>query len=268
MIIGTIGYLSEHRDEAYVRVISVNKFMEKFNFKPSNVNFDICLGKIICILEEENHLKFLKFEVELHQEFLDLEMIKNKFCGISIINNIDVCDFIIDNQIDDKQNPKLNELRFIKKKINFKSNFPSSKINYLNANEINDIIDEYQVSYSQSGYDKPGDYSRASIRVISTSSYTKLDTYLKKLLPDYSFTLGESEDCIEYPFKHNIIGKLRNEIGEYNIREIEKLCIDLTVTIRKLAKLIYNEKDHANELWHYCNRLKADVKNDYKRKIS
>ena len=78
--------------------------------------------------------------------------------------------------------------------------------------------------------------------------------------------MGKSGDCEKYKFKDNIIGKLRNEIGIDNINEIENLCSNLTESIQRFAKLVYREEEHANALWHYCNKLKQEIKNEYKLK--
>ena len=266
MIIGEIGYLNIEKDEAYIRILSIQNFLEKLHFKPSLVQFEIQLGKIICVSQKHEKDDFLEFNIKNHEHFLNLDEIKLKFGGISITNNIDLIDYLIDNEIYNNQNPKLNELRLIKKKINFKKGFPSWQIIYSKPNEIIDVIDQYKIYYKEGGYNKPGDYSNGWISVTSTTSYKNLDIYLQKLLPSFNFSLGKSGDCEKYKFKDNIIGKLRNEIGIDNINEIENLCFNLTESIQRFAKLVYREEEHANVLWHYCDKLKQEIKNEYKLK--
>lgn len=266
MIIGEIGYLNKEKDEAYVRILSTQNFLEKLHFKPSLVQFEIQLGKIICISQKNEKNDFLEFNIKNHEQFLNLDEIKLKSGGISIPNNIDLMDYLIDNEIDNNQNPKLNELKFLKKKINFNNGFPSRQIIYSKPNEIIEIIDQYKIYYQEGGYNKPGDYSNGWINVTSTTSYKKLDIYLQKLLPSFNFSLGKSGDCEEYKFKNSIIGKLRNEIGIDNIKEIENLCSDLTESIQRFAKLVYREEEHADALWHYCHKLRQEIKNEYKLK--
>ena len=100
MIIGEIGYLNKEKDEAYVRILSTQNFLEKLHFKPSLVQFEIQLGKIICVSQKYEKNDFLEFNIKNHERFLNLDEIKLKSGGISIPNNIDLMDYLIDNEID------------------------------------------------------------------------------------------------------------------------------------------------------------------------
>lgn len=264
MIIGDIGYLSKEKDEAFITILSRQNFLEKLYFKPSLVGFGIHLGKIICISQMHEKNDFLKFNIKDHEQFLNIDEIKLRSGGISIPNNLDLMDYLIDNELDNNQNPKLIELKLLKKKIKFNNGFPSQQIMYSKPTEIIEIIDQYKIYYQEGGYNKPGDYSKGWISVTSTTSNKKLDLYLQKLLPNFNFLLGKSDDCEEYRFKDSIIGMIKNEIGTDNIEEIENLCLDLTTSIQRFAKLVYREEEHANALWHYCHKLRQEIKNEYK----
>ena len=59
MIIGKIAYYSEQKDEAYITVLSVDKFLERYDFKPSLVKFKVGLEQLICISLGNNIIEFL-----------------------------------------------------------------------------------------------------------------------------------------------------------------------------------------------------------------
>ena len=70
MIIGEIGYLNIEKDEAYIRILSIQNFLEKLHFKPSLVQFEIQLGKIICVSQKHEKDDFLEFNIKNHEHFL------------------------------------------------------------------------------------------------------------------------------------------------------------------------------------------------------
>ena len=263
MIIGRIVNFHTKEDEGYVEIISANNFLEIYYFKPSLIKFKIEPEQIICISENKNGVDYFEFDLESHKQFINIEDIKNRTRGISILENMNIMDFIIDNDIHNKQNKKLNELSYLKKLIGFRNGYTSSKLNYDKNNSVIKIIEEYKIYYSEGGYNKPGDWSRGWIKIQTSLSHQNLDIYLQKLLPNFNFNLGNSDDCEEYRFKNDIIKKLRLEIGEKNIEEINQLCSDLTRQIQNFAKLVYREEEHVSSILEYCYKLKKEIKNEY-----
>lgn len=266
MIIGKIIFLSKQYDKAYLKILSRIGFLEQYNFTPSEINFKIETNMLICIVENKqtNSISFLQFDPNLHGELLDIDKLRLTSEGISVRENLNCFDFIIDNEIDNKQNHKIIELIALKKLINYNPSYSTDKVNIEN---LNSLLEVYKIEYSEGGYNKPGDWSRAGIsistlRPANLPNY-KLDPYLNQLLPNFEFSLGADEDCIDYKFKDDILRKLRNQIGQNNIEEIKILCQELTTNIKRFAQLIYNEKEHASCIWLRCSKLKTEIKNEY-----
>lgn len=262
--IGIIEYLSEHKNEGYIRVISTENYSEKITFIPTDIDFEIVLYKLLVIDERNNTKKYFEFNLNNHSQLIDLKLLKDQNQTISIDANGKFAKFIIDNELYRNSSPELRKLRGISKLIKYRSGYPP---NTVQMNNIEELIDKYELKYSEGGRDKPGDWSRAWIDV-STSRPSNLpdyylDNYLSKLLPKFDFKLGEGEDCMEYRFKSDIVRKMRNEIGIENIEKINKLCSELTDNIKQFAKLLYRENEHALSLWYEYGKLYSDILKKY-----
>lgn len=254
----------EKDDTGYGEIISKEDFKKKIHFKPSHSNLKVLPDQIVCINFVEEFIVFSHFEPEKHTSFLDFDEIRTKTIGLSLIKNSALVDFILDNDLQNNQNPKACELKRIKQMIGFRLGYPSTKIFQHDLELAKNEIENYTINYTEGGYNKPGDWSKGFVRIDCSSSHRKLDVYMKKLLPDLSFNLGESDDCEVYKFKNEIVGKLRKEIGIEKIAEIKRLCTELSLNIKTFAKLMYNESEHADMLWHYCHKLRKEIVNDYK----
>lgn len=264
--IGIIGYLSDDKNEGYINVISFKNYSKKISFKPSDVNFEINLSQLLVVEENENFRKYVEFNIIEHLQFLNLDLLKAHNETIDIEANRLFVKFIVDNELEKHSIPELIKLRGISKLINYRSGYPSSTVQMSN---IEELIDEYEVTYTETGRDKPGDWSRAWI-IVNTNLPSNLpdynlDDYLSKLLPKFDFELGDGEDCAEYKFKSDIIKKLRNEIGIENVEKIKELCLELTSNIKQFAKLLYREHEHALSLWNEYGKLYSDVLKKYSK---
>lgn len=265
MIIGTIDYLDFEKDIGYITILTEPDFKEKQNFTPSKVNYNIWLGKLLCIIDLANNI-YAEFNVIKHQDLLDTERIKKNW-SISIPSNLNCIKYIIDKELDGNTHYELKKLRGIKNLINYNPSRPGDSVN---INNIKELISEYKISYSEFGRDKAGDTSKAWITIQTDRPSTlpdfQIDKYFDKLLPKFEFTIAEGEDCMDYKFKSDILRKLKNEIGEVNIEQIKSLCESMTENIKSFAILVYSEKEHASSLWHYYLELRSEIINKYLQK--
>lgn len=179
MKIGIVSYLNHIKNEACIRCVSKNHLNEQYNFMPSLVPFEISLSKLICI-ETTPELSFHEFNPEIHHHLLDLESVKD---SLSLFNNRNIAEYLIDNELIDNYNPKVAELNAIKNLIFHDSdgNRPKVKI------DIQSLIKNYEVQYIEGGRNKPGEWSRAWLLVHtfrpSNLPDNKLDKYLENLFP-------------------------------------------------------------------------------------
>ena len=245
-------------------VISTENYSEKITFTPSDIDFEIGLSQLLVIDERNNTKKYFEFNLDDHSKLLDLKLLKDKNQIIKIGANRKYAKFIIDNELDGNPSAELRKLRGISKLIKYRSGYPP---NTVQMNNIEELIDEYELRYSEGGRNKPGDWSRAWIYVSTNRPSNlpdyKLDNYLSKLLPNFDFKLGEDDDCMEYRFKSDIIRKLRNQIGIENIEKINELCSELGENIKQFAKLLYKENEHALSLWYEYGKLYSDILKKY-----
>jgi hypothetical protein len=262
--IGIIGYLSDENNEGYINIISPENYSKKITFTPSDINFPIDLSQLLVIEENEHIKKYFEFNLNDHSKFLNLKMLKDNNETIDIWSNRKIAKYIIDNDLDENYSPDLVKLRAISKLINYHIAYPPPKVLISNFEEL---IEEYDIRYIEGGRDKAGDWSKGWITVHTTLPSNlpdyNLDNYLSKLLPEFNFTLGESDDCMEYKFKSDILRKLRNEIGIGNIEKINELCSELTNNIKQFARLLYRENEHALSLWNEYKKLYSDILKKY-----
>lgn len=204
--IGIIGYLSKDKNEGYITVISADNYSEKISITPSEINFGLNLSQLLVIAQINSLKKYYEFDPNNHSELLDLELLKRDRKTISVIANKNNLEFIIDNELEEHSNEDLRNLREITKLIKYNSGYPPTTVQ---MNNLEELIEKYEITYSEGGYNKPGDWSKAWIHINtrrpSNLSENKLDAYLNKLLPNFDLTLGESDDCIEYKFKNDIL---------------------------------------------------------------
>ena len=263
MKIGIISYLNENKDEAYINCISEEDFNGKFNFKPSFVPFEISLNKLLCI-QTNPILTFFEFIPELHSKYLDLFKVKTT-SGINLLNNKKIVDFLIENDIADKYNSKIIELNAIKNLLDLDPFGHNSKVK---IGDFKNMVSKYAIRYVEEGRDKPGDWSRAWITLYtsrpSNLPNSKLDKYLENLFPKYDVTIADGDDDMEHRFKSDILRKLRDELGEDEIKRIKQLCEDMTRNVQEMALLAYRPNDHANFLARYYREFKLEIINSYK----
>ncbi|MDI6032249.1 hypothetical protein QLS91_04105 [Flavobacterium sp. LB2P84] len=264
MIIGEVAYLNFEDNNGYVKILSHNDFGEKIDFIPSEINFQIDLCKLICLTPIGMlGYEFTEFELARHRSFLDIEMIKEK-SRIDICSNLNLVNFIIDNELDDNNTSDLKKLRVIKELINYN---PSNPGNTVKDQNMKKLISEYTIRYSEYGKDKPGDRSKAWISIMTDRPSNlpdfSLDKYLDKLLPKFDFIIAQGEDCDDYKFKSDILRNLTSEIGSDNIEQIKIICGLMTENIRNFALLVYNEGEHARSLWYYYSELRSKIINEY-----
>lgn len=263
MKIGIISYLNENKDEAYINCISENDFEEKYNFKPSFVPFEISLNKLLCV-QTDPIIKYFEFVPELHSKFLNLSKIKTT-SGINLLNNKKIVEFLIENDIADKYNSKIIELKAIKNLLDLDPFGHNSKVK---IGDFNDMVSKYKITYGEGGRDKAGDWSRAWIKIYtsrpSNLPNSKLDKYLENLFPKYEVTIAAGDDDMEHRFKSDILRKLRSELGEDEINRIKQMCEYMTRNVQEMALLTYRSNDHANFLSSYYRELKLGIINSYK----
>ena len=122
------------------------------------------------------------------------------------------------------------------------------------------MIDDYVISYVEHGYNKMGDYSRAWISILTKRplifhEYDN-DPYLDKIFPQFHFELRKDYNSMSFTSSNQILGNLRSTL---DVQSIKKECEDLTQSIRRFAKLIFEEQKHAQALADYCKAKKTEI---------
>lgn len=267
MDIGEINYLSKNNDEAFAIIISENKYGKKFHFQPSKLRFQSKLSQLISIQEISNGvIEYDLFDSKKHKDLLNLDKIKNSNRSIQILPNIQEARFIIINDLY-RENKTLNTIAYIKRNLEYgKFRMPKR---FKLKEDFSSLVEKYSVNYTEYGYNKRGDWSKASISITTNRPYIfhgyENDPYLDKLLPEFKINLGSDEDSPEYPFANDILSKLRKD---FDVKKIEEECSNLTNSIKSLAKLLYKESEHAATLSEYCYTKKNSIIRDYQKRAA
>ncbi len=253
-----------------LKIISNNNFSEEIYITSPLKENQFKPGDVIGFEEIKNGKPNVFFDIDYdkHKNLITPEKIRESKISLNLFKNKNLAKFIIENHLDSghKDTALLNLLH---KQIQSRNPIPHST--------FKEIVDNYQICYSESGYDKPGDWSIATISIytnnkitfqfhsdkIRSSSFGDVfgykDEYLSMLFPNYNFSLASGKDDADCLFKSQIIEQLKSEIGEIKLDEIKKLCNNLTENIKNMALLVYDKNKHLSYIEKLYQKLKAEL---------
>ncbi len=246
------------------QIISENRFSEILHFDiPTTENH--FLSNDIIVIEKiinDSPVNIIKFENQTHVNLLNPDNFKNNPLKLNVFKHKKIARFIIDNQLDDF-NKETALLNFLHKLIKNRTPIP--------FNTIEKVNNEYEIYYSQSGYDKPGDWSVATLsiqtnnnvfyNILSNSNtpFKYTDEYLSMLYPTYNVTLLKGYDDDVCLFKSQIIERLRSEFDINKLIEVEDMCKIITKNIKNMAMLIYDKKTHLEYINKSYSKLRSEL---------